>query len=450
MNIVEIIWHDLGNWLSCYGNEDIISPNLQSFADQGVVFENSFCTAPQCSPSRAAIKTGMHPQSNGMLELTHRGGKYHEDVKDLPQILHESGYKTFLLGYQHERLNIKELTYGESWTESKDAATVANKAESFFSEMNAEKSPFFASIGFSHVHRPFGMDHNEEIVRKLSVPQYLPDLEIVRKDIGTFIECIKVADEAVGKILKAINENNLEDNTLVYFTTDHGPEFPRAKMTLYDPGIKTALIMRHPYFIKAGSRIKDLISNVDILPTIMDAIGIEIPSNVQGKSFWNLLIGQEYKTNSAIYAQMSWHAGEYDPMRCIRTKRYKYIKNFMPGWPSQMGGCYVQRYGEETINQYFSTERREEELYDLCLDPLEQNNLAYRSDCKEVKENLRSLLWDFMKKVDDPLLKGHIPREKTMTKPCGCIWAKFPTHDPLDEDYQLKIVRTMDYEEYSI
>jgi len=450
LNIVEIIWHDLGDWLSCYDKNEVISPNLHNLAKQGALFENSFCTAPQCSPSRGAIKTGMYPQSNGMLELTHRGGKYHDFVKDTPQIFNNFGYKSYLLGYQHERLEAKEFTYTESWIDSKKAPEVAVKAESFFRERATDKTPFFASIGFSHVHRPFGSTYSQEIADQLNVPGYLPDLPIVRKDIATFIECIRVADEAVGKILRAIEINGLEDSTLIYFSTDHGPEFPKAKMTLYDPGIKTALIMRNPSFIKAGLRFKELISNVDILPTILEASGLDIPKHIQGKSFWKLLTDQEYEQNTEVYAQMSWHAGEYDPMRCIRTQRYKYIKNFLPGWPNQMGGCYVQRYGEDIIEKEFSSVRKGEELYDLEVDPLEQNNLAYKRKFSKLKNKFAMDLEAFMKKIGDPLIQGHIPRAKSETIPCGCVWGKFPTHNPRHEKYQLKIVRTMDYNEYPI
>lgn len=439
LNVVEIIWHDLGDWLSCYKEDPIPSPSLEAMADEGVVFENHFCTAPQCSPSRSSIMTGRYPHSNGMMGLAHRGWEYNKGETDLPSILNKAGYYTYLFGFQHEYKDKTKLGYKYADTSTTRAQEVAEIACQFFKNEARTRQPFFVSIGFSEVHRNYGVEYDPDILDEINVPKFLPAIEIVRKDIATFYQNIKIADAATGRILEAIKESGLEENTLVFFTTDHGPEFPRAKMTLYDPGIKTALIMKYPAVLESGLRIKELVSNVDVFSTILEAIGVEIPENVQGKSFWPLLLGKEYAPREEIYTELTWHT-LYDPMRSIRTKRYKYIRNFQSGWPILMGGPPAQRYGAEIIEKFYGQPRPEEELYDLENDPWEMNNLAGESQCQDILKNLRERLMIFLEKTNDPLLMGPVPHPGK--KGYECFWVK--------EGERFRIRITKDFKEYPI
>jgi hypothetical protein len=320
-----------------------------------------------------------------------------------------------------------------------DLELIAIEADRFFRGHAEADRPFFVSIGFQEVHRNFGSVYDKKLLDKIQIPGYLPDLEITRKDIASFYENIRIADSAVGRILQAVKDSGFEENTLIYFTTDHGAEFPRAKMTLYDPGIKTSLIMRYPRVIKAGMRVKDLVSHVDIMPTLLDAAGLEIPENVQGRSFWGLFTGETYIPRDEIFAQRTWHGGEYDPMRCIRTERYKYIRNWMPGWPVQMG-AYVRRYGEEVINQFYSDVRPQEELYDLYNDEWEQVNVIDKDEYRDIRRDLSQRLYTFSEEINDPILQGHISRPKGGRVGYNCLWGKFPTREPETEDYRMSIV----------
>ena len=443
-NIVEIIWHDLGDWLSCYKDASIPSPSLQSMAEKGVVFENCFGTAPQCSPSRSSIMTGRYPHSNGMMGLAHKGWEYKEEEKDLPHLLTELGYNTYLFGLQHEynyedSAKIAQMGYQHADYHTWQSHGVADIACPFFREKAKDQQPFFVSIGYFEVHRNYGTEYDTEILDKIKIPGYLPDMEIVRKDIATFYRAIKRADEATGRILEAIKESGVEEKTLIFFTTDHGPEFPRAKMTLYDPGLRVALLMKYPGVLEAGRRVKELLSNVDIFPTILEAIGVPIPENVQGKSFWPLLVGGDYKPRNEIYAELTWHT-LYDPIRSIRTQRYKYIRNFQPGRPILMSGPVAQRYGAEIINKLFSQPRPEEELYDLERDPCERNNLAGKREYQEIQSDLCKRLMTFLEKTEDPLLKGPVPHPGK--KGYGCFWVK--------EGEEFKIKIDEDFREYPI
>jgi len=408
MNIVQFIWHDLGDNLSCYGKPEIPSPRLEALAAEGVVFENNFCTSPQCSPARGSIMTGRYPHSNGLMGLTHRGWSYSEGERDLPMILNDAGFTTCLIGHQHER-NRDELTYARHDTSVTRNHEVADKACAFFGSDAAKAQPFYTNVGFSDVHRNFGLDYDPEVLAKVKVPGFLPDLPVVRKDLATFYENIRRADAAVGRVLDALRDAGLEKDTLVVFTTDHGMPFPRAKMSCYDPGIHTALILRLPGVIEAGSRVSHLVSHVDLLPTLLDALGVAVPENVQGRSFWPLLTGGTYEPRTEVIADVTWHGGQYDPTRCIRTGRWKYIHNFIPGRPVLIQGPAGQRYGAGIIDRYFSAWRPEHELYDLDADPDEKKNLADDPEMADVLTDLQQRLHRILEDTGDPLLKGDIP-----------------------------------------
>jgi arylsulfatase A-like enzyme len=455
-NIVEIIWHDLGDWLGCYNRADVTSPSLDAFAEQGVVLENHFCVAPQCSASRATIMTGRYPQSHGVMGLVHRGWRYNPGERDLPSLLGDADYQTALVGFQHERHDPSELAYHQSWTqfanavgkmpaEEAHADVNAARAVEYLQQRGQSGAPFFLSVGFTEVHRPFGAQYDPGVAHRLTVPGFLPDQTIVRKDMATFYHGIRRADAAVGRILRALRETGLEENTLAFFTTDHGPEIPRAKMTVYDPGIKVAMLVRFPGVFPAGARVQALTSHVDLLPTILQAANVPIPANVQGRSMFDLLAGKTRDHRDAIFAQMTWHGGEYDPMRCVRTPHFKYIRNYLPGWPPQMGGPYVQRYGDEFINRHFARARPAEELYDLQADVWEQTNLADDPAHQSLKRELSARLLGWEQSIDDPILRGHIVTADRSKVGSGCVWAKFPPHDPHEQEFRFGIVRTRDF-----
>jgi hypothetical protein len=134
-------------------------------------------------------------------------------------------------------------------------------------------------------------------------------------------------------------------------------------------------------------------------------------------------------------------------MRCVRTERFKYIRNYLPGWPPQIGGACVQRYGEAFVNAHFGIPRPAEELYDLAVDPWEQHNLASQSGMQSVRQELAARLDAWMCEVNDPLLRGHVPFPDPSRVGSGCVWGKFAPHDPVNRDSRFAIVRTRDFGE---
>ncbi len=271
--------------------------------------------------------------------------------------------------------------------------------------------PFYFEINLEEPHRPFDQGGVQpDLSAGVQVPGWLPDTDASREEFAAFQGAVHAADTAIGRILAALDAAGLAETTLVVFTADHGPAMPRAKCTLYDAGIGVALIARWPAGgLQSGSTIREMISNVDVLPTLLEATGVATPDNLQGRSFLPLLRGDVYAARDAIYAEKTFHS-YYDPMRAIRTDRYKFIRNFetcflveVPG-DVQLGAIY-----RTELQRYVSATHPDVELYDLVADPFEQRNLAGRPEFAAVERDLGARLWRWMEATGDPLLTGPIP-----------------------------------------
>ena len=404
-NILIVITHDTGRHLGCYGR-NVETPNLDKLAEEGITFTNLFCTAPQCSPSRASLLTGRYPHSHGLIGLTHRGFHLNMNEPLLPALLTHAGYSTYLFGFQHESSDPYSLGYQKVFkAKSNSCFDVTPLVLDFLAEKPRE--PFFIMVGFSETHRPFPeydgpIDHIEGL-------PYLPDVEDVRRDLASLYILVRRVDEKMGEILRALDDAGLRDNTLVVFTTDHGIAFPGAKATLFDPGIEVAMLMRGPGGFEGGKKIDTLLSNLDFAPTILDLCGVPIPKEIQGKSMLPVIRGESDRLHDCIFVEQTYHAA-YDPMRGVRTERFKYIRSFekRPFWfpPNVDGGLskeVARRLG------YFNKPRPSEMLFDLHKDPLERENLAADPSYAEVLERMRSILEDWMRETSDPLLNGYVP-----------------------------------------
>ncbi len=219
-------------------------------------------------------------------------------------------------------------------------------------------------------------------------------------------------DDGVGTILDALESAGLADDTLVVFTTEHGLSFPRAKGCCFDPGIEAALLMRYPGVLEEGRVVDDLVSNVDVFPTLLEFADAPVPDDIAGRSFEPLLTGDggrdEYTPRDRIFAGMTWH-DRYNPIRAIRTDRWKYVRNF---W--HLPEVYLTRdiyesaAGREVREEYYCEQRSYVELYDLENDPLERANLADDPEYADVRDRLREELLEWMEATDDPLLEGPV------------------------------------------
>ncbi len=421
-NIVKMICHDLGQYVGCLG-APIETPNIDGMADDGVLFSTYACTAAQCSPSRGSIMTGRYPHNNGLVGLAHIGWEIGANEVTLPMYLNRAGYHTRLIGHQHEHNEPARLGYQTIEQTGNDARTVASALSDFLHGDARDGQPFFVSAGVAEPHRPYEREgYDRDDPNTLQTLPYLPDRPGIREDLAGLHGLIWRLDEAVGIVLDALESSGLAQDTLFIFTTDHGIAMPRAKGTCYDPGIMTTLVMRWPGHFDGGRKHDELLTNCDLLPTLLDLAGAEVPPQVDGRSFLGLLDGEAYEPREDIFCEMTWH-DQYNPMRGVRTNRYKYIRNFgrrpLVYMPADI---YRGPGGQEMIEDFYNEVRPEEELYDLEADPLEQNNVIDDPDHQDAAWRLRTRVYDWMVETNDPLLYGDyaptkLQRERAENEP---------------------------------
>ncbi|WP_248910429.1 sulfatase family protein [Halocatena marina] len=439
-NVLLVHCHDLGRNLGCY-DRGVETPNIDELAADGVLMENQFCTAPQCCPSRGSLMTGRYPHNNGLMGQVTWGWELPESETTLPEHLAQIGYSTHLFGFQHVKKD-DESIYGRVHTTDSRASNVS---ETFSEDVESltDNGPFFASLSIDEPHLPIRRDHVDDAAYEryhpedVEVPPYLPDRPGVREQVADLNGVLNhTLDPAVGSICRSVEKVGIAEETLVVFTTDHGLALPRAKGTCYDPGLEVAFIARLPKVFDGGERYDELLSHVDVLPTVLELLGVEVPANVDGRSFLPMVTGNDYEERDHVYAEMTWHE-RYVPMRTIRTKRFKYVRNF---WKQQRvhlpADILGSRAGREVCEEFYTTERPREELYDLREDPHEQENLASGrgalsppdssglfgapgagpdpdSDYTEDVRDLRQRIHDWMQATDDPLLDGPVTRPGT-------------------------------------
>jgi arylsulfatase A-like enzyme len=410
-HIVQIACHDLGRHLGCYGAATVRTPNLDALAAEGVRFTNAFCTAPQCSPSRSSLATGRYPHANGVMGLAHDGFGWdlHPDERHVAALLAAHGYETHLFGLQHVTMHPERLGFARIHRRGL-APDVASDVEAMLSAASPA-TPLYLEINLEEPHRPYDQGGvRPDATLGVAVPPWLSDTPAAREEVAALQGAIHEADRAVGRILAALDTAGLAETTLVLFTVDHGVAMPRAKCTLYDPGIGVALILRWPAGgLAGGGTIDALVSNVDVLPTLLEAAGAPGPEDLHGRSLLPLVRGERYEPRDAVFAEKTFHS-YYDPMRAIRTARHTYIRNFEscflvegPG-DVQLGGIY-----RTELQRYVTATHPDVELYDLDADPLEISNLAGRPETAAIERELDARLWRWMEETGDPLLNGPVP-----------------------------------------
>ena len=437
-NILFLHCHDLGQFLHCYGVKTVQTPNLDRLAAAGVLFEHSFCSAPQCSPSRASIFTGRYPHSNGVMGLTHADFAWDlaPGERHLGQILRDAGYATAGVGAIHETRSGPERCGLDFYAPGGRIVQAAAAAiEQLARRAKEPGRPFYMQVGSFEPHRlpaqvpASDLGFVDKNVRPddslgVSVPPWLRDTPGTRAEIVELQGAVRHADAHMGRILDALRELGLEEKTLVVFTADHGIAMPRAKCSLYEPGLQVPLIVRLPGRAgwNGGRRMKELISNVDYLPTLLELLGMPIPANVQGRSFARLLDGRPYEPRGAVFGELTYH-GYYDPRRSVRTRTHKLIVNFSSALsfmdPSQSWRPLSDTVVPPNPAHAFHVPV---ELYDLSSDPWEQRNLAAVEAQAAVREDLRARLRRHMDDTRDPLLDGAVAdpmHRRSMEWLCG-------------------------------
>jgi len=332
-NILYIHTHDTGRYIQPYGHA-IPTPNLQRLAEEGVLFREAFCVTPSCSPSRACLLTGQYHHNNGMFGLSHvvpelvdiGGFSLNEPRHHILYTLRGAGYHTVLTGVEHIVALSDEAQRSIGYDQFIGNRSNGEESAAQFLE-NAPRQPFFLAVGFNETHRDFKQPGPDEDPNYCLPAATLPDTAEMRRDMAAFKASARVADAKMGKVFDALRRNGLYENTLIIATTDHGSPFPRMKGNLTDSGTGVFLIMRGPGGFEGGRVVDSLVSQIDLFPTICDLLGVEHPDWLQGESLMPLIREETDEVRDAIFTELTYHR-VYEPLRCIRTERWKYVRRF--------------------------------------------------------------------------------------------------------------------------
>ena len=400
----------------CYGSKDAITPNIDKFAEQSMKFNWCFQQAPMSSPTRHALYTGIYPVKSGAYpNHTYVYG----NVKSFVQYFQPEGYKTALLGKQHvEPKSVFSYEYLGDYNAAPKSGQDLNyaKLEKFLD--STADAPFFLVVASHEPHSPWNAgDPSQWNPDDITVPPGYVDTPETRKDLVNYYAEINFFDNQVGNILCILDEKGVADNTVFVLLSEQGNSFPFAKWTCYKNGLQSAMLVRWPGVVEAGSESNALVEYVDILPTFMDIADLSIvPIQVDGKSFKKVLTGEtdtHKKYTFGIQTSRGVIKGpEYYGIRTVKDGRYNYIVNLTPEatfkntvtaqtednggfWASWLAEAEAgDEFAKERVNKY--QHRPSEELYDMVNDPWEMHNLADDPAYQEKKAELRGALAAWM------------------------------------------------------
>ena len=406
-NILYLHSHDTGRFVQPYGHA-VATPNLQRLAEDGVLFRQAFTANPTCSPSRACLLTGQCAHSNGMTGLAHRGFALNDYRHHLVHTLRAHGYRSALAGVQHLASGPDAWkTIGYDQCLSRDIQAPEKEASAWLEQAPAQ--PFFLSVGFFDTHREFPTETPEDDPRYCLPPPPLPDTPETRLDMARFKTSARRLDQKMGVVLNALERSGLARNTLVIATTDHGIAFPRMKCNLHDSGTGVMLILRGPEPFRGGKVVEGLVSQIDVVPTLCAWLAIPVPAWVEGRSVLPLVEGTAQEVNEEIHSEVNWHAA-YEPMRGVRTRRWKYIRRFDGRTRPVLPNCDDSLSKDVWMAHGWAQQPPPEEaLFDLAFDPNEACNLATDPARAEVLAEMRQRLQAWMVATRDPLLQGSVP-----------------------------------------
>jgi len=409
-----------------YGDPIIRTPTFDRLAAEGALFNNAYCAAPSCSPSRASILTGRYPH-----QLGSAGNLWSVFPKKFPNwvdMLTKQGYfsgKTrkgwgpgdFLLGgYSHNPA-------GRDFSSFKE-----------FFELKPKNHPFCFWFSSYDPHRAYTPNTGLQVgmsLDQVDVPGFLPDLLCVRNDILDYYFEVERFDRECGQILRLLEAAGELDNTIIVMTSDNGMPFPRAKANLYDYGTRMPLVIRWPARISSNVVINDFVNFIDFAPTFLEAAGLEPHPDITGSSMIPLFNSlQSSSDRKQVFLERERHAnvrkGDLSyPMRAVRNHEFLYIRNLIPErWPAGDPNVHqsVGQWGdvdnsitkflimnmeqppEAMDTDFFKlsfAKRPSEELYNVKEDPYQLHNLVDDRSYGETLVQLRSTLQKWMAETGD-------------------------------------------------
>ena len=494
LNILLITTDDL-NWdsVGAYGSPVTGStPNIDQLATEGIRFDHAHVTIAVCAPNRSVLMTGRYPHLSG-------GQGFHrltlDGVPILPALLRSEGYTVGIL----EKLEHSTPYEDFSWDTAQGAQQLGfgrnpeafyQHAKTFVEGASDSSRPFFLMANSRDPHRPFyGNDpdsYYEADIPALApshtftsddvvVPGFLPDLTDVRTEVAEYYSSVRRLDDTVGRLLDVLDDTGVAENTIVMFLSDNGMPFPFAKANVYFNSTRTPWIVRWPGVIQSGSvDTEHFISSIDLMPTILDAIGADIPAGVNGKTFLPLLHGEDQDGRGQVFTQFQEMIDQRAlPMRSVQNAQFGYIYNHWSdgikkyGSESQHGRTWAAMKagaaGDENLaaRTRLYSYRVPEELYDYESDPDALENLIDASDYADDLHALRTVLLEWMVETNDPLLSDfrvYMAGLTTMQDICdrtqeveaGILSAVMATDCALVPESQLAAVASLDLSEQSI
>lgn len=449
LNVVLILTDDQGAHLSALGTKGIATPNVDMLAKNGLLFTNSFAVVPSCSPSRSSIMTGMYPHANGHWrntitpklsdvdkEFTRASSTIdevgiHEYIQTLPELLQENGYFTAITQKFHMSPPWK-FPYSARNAVQNSPEEFKKAISSFIRDAGGQ--PFFFQANIAPPHRNLDR-HMKDFPNflpdkdSIEVPKYLADTPAMREDLAKYYGSVQLADACAGSIINVLKESGMLENTLIIFTGDQGEPYHRAKASPYYAGLHVPFVASGPK-IEKGKISKALISHIDIMPTILDYLEIDIPGTVQGKSLKPIFSGSADSVSNRkyVYGEHNSHGpprSEHYPSRAIFDGRFYYIQNLLyqktyelpadlvveKGWGNRSYQATLDAKETHPIQYGLLKElesgRPSEELYDMQNDPGQLVNLTGKKEYIEKQEELNNALSKWRAKtgdlVDDPL-----------------------------------------------
>lgn len=404
-NILWISTEDMSPHLGCYGDDAARTPNIDKLASQGIRYTNVFTTAAISAPCRAGIITGMYQTSIGCMHMRTTSYRRSADnpiqftavpphyVKTFTEYMRTAGYyctNNAKTDYQFAGNNVP----ASIWDECNNKAHYKNRPD--------KSQPFFAVFNWTGTHESqnWNISNVKTDLKKIKVPPYFPDNEIIRKNLAKMYDNIARLDSVVGALLTELEREGELNNTIIFFWGDHGDGLPRAKRWLYDSGLNIPLIIKWPDKSDAGKVDDRLISSIDFGPTVLSLAGIPVPAHMQGIPF---LGAQQGEPRDAVFAARDRVDESYDMIRSVRTRDYLYIRNYYPNEPFPIWVPYLSSMpifqemlrldAEDKLTgpqkAWMSYSRPPEELYDVKADPFQINNRVNDPKLKPVLDDLR-------------------------------------------------------------
>ena len=417
-NILWIVTEDNSlHYMNLYTKGGAEMPNVSSLASDGIVFNNAFSNAPVCSVARSTIITGVYsPRIGTQYHRRMSLVKLPDDVKPLPVYLKEAGYYTS----NNSKEDYNFIKDGEIWDESSGKASYKNRKKD---------QPFFHVQNFHNTHEGqlhFDQEHLENALKTNNLDSvkpfpYHPDTPTFRYTQSLYHNHHKDVDKEIGKFIKKLEDENLLDNTIIFYYADHGGVLPRSKGYIYESGLNVPLVVRVPEKFKklspfkAGSRTSTFVEFVDLVPTVLSLAGIEIPRSVDGKPF----LGKKLKKSklekqNTTFGYADRFDEKYDLVRSVRVGKYKYIRNYQPFNVDGLYNFYRYKmlaYKEwyklfqdgklNDVQSQFFKPRAPEALYNIDEDPHEIKNLAKDKNYIEILLDLRTKLNDHLISIND-------------------------------------------------